>query len=101
MDAKINITIRDLKSNLLLLFLGVILFLFSNDDISKLKALNITLYDVLFQYFRLNQQILPFEILDKYIFITLVYCLALILILCSIFCLALDILNFFAKNNDD
>ena len=101
MAAKINVFIRYVKGNLLLLFLGVILFLFSNPDIQKLKTLDITLYDVLIQFFHFNQQILPFEILDKYIFITLVYCLALILILCSIFCLALDFLNFFEKKDDD
>ena len=101
MAAKINVFIRYVKGNLLLLFLGVILFLFSNPDIQKLKTLDITLYDVLIQFFNFNQRILSDEILDKYTFIILVYCSAFILILCSIFCLALDFLNFFEKKDDD
>lgn len=101
MGAKLSAVIKDVKGNLLLLFFGAILFLFSNPDIQKLKTLNITLYDVLIQAFHFNQQILPDEILDKYTFIILVYCSALILILCSIFCLVLDFLNLFIKNDDD
>lgn len=101
MAVKLSAAIRDVKGNFLLLFLGVLLFLFSNPDIQKLKALNITLYDVLVQSFQFNQQILPDEILDKYTFIILIYCSAFILILCSLFCLVLDILNYFEKNDDD
>lgn len=101
MATKLNAVIRDVKGNFLLLFLGVILFLFSNPDIQKLKTLNITLYDVLIQSFQLNQQILPYEILEKYTFIILLYCSAFLLILGSIFCLLLDLLNLFIKKDDD
>lgn len=101
MAVKLSAAIRDVKGNLLLLFIGVLLFLFSNPDIQKLKTLNITLYEVLIQSFQFNQQILPDEILDKYTFIILIYCSAIILILCSLFCLVLDILNYFEKKDDD
>ena len=94
---KTNITIKVIKGDLFILFIGVILFLFSNPDIQKLKKLNITLYEVLAQSFHLNQQTLSNEILDKYTFIILIYCSAILLILCSFFCLLLDILTSFEK----
>ena len=95
----INVTIKVLKGDLFVLFIGIILFLFSNPDIQKLKKLNITLYDVLVQSFHFNQQTLSDEILDKYTFIILIYCSALLLILCSFFCLILDILTSFEKDD--
>jgi hypothetical protein len=98
---KTNITIKVIKGDLLILFIGIILFLFSNPDIQKLKKLNITLYEVLAQSFHINQQILPNETLDKYTFIILIYFSGTLLILCSLFCMLIDVLTSFEKDNED